>query len=131
MWEIPRANARTTSYVFMVLFTWLCCVFNIMGNTKKAIHLHCQNILVRCKAGNHFLKPGNKYFTFRKPLLTLRYFKKTISGVQKGHARFFSNFIRQGHGCERFAKYMKSSFIDLYNRFSSDPQSWTGKLMNC
>ena len=56
-------------------------------------------------------------FSLYTPPLTARHLKKVLSGIRKNSVRHFASGIHQNYGYKRFTQGIKSSLIDVYDRF--------------
>ena len=72
--------------------------------------------------GNCLSKCTDKAFTLHTPPLTSGHAKKAISDIQKNPVKYFPTGVHRKHGYERFTQSIKSSLIDIYDRFP--PQSF-------
>ena len=68
--------------------------------------------------GNCLSKCNDKLFTFHAPPLTAGHLKKVASGIQKNPVKYFASGIHRNYGHEGFTQSIKSSLIDVYDRFS-------------
>ena len=66
--------------------------------------------------GNCLSKFNDKHFTLHTPPLTAGHVKKLASGIWK-NVKYFESDIRQNYGYERFTQSIKSSLINVYDRF--------------
>ena len=64
-------------------------------------------------------KCNDKAFTLHKPPLTSGHAKKAISGVQRKPVKYFAAGVHRKHSNKRFTQSIKSSLIDIYDRFPS------------
>ena len=71
--------------------------------------------------GNCIPKFNDKPFTPHALPLTSGYLKKVASGIQKKPLKYFATDVHQKYGYERLTQSIKSSLIDIYDRFP--PQS--------
>ena len=71
--------------------------------------------------GNCISKFNDKLFNLYAPPLTSGKLKKVVSGIQKNPVKYFATGVHQKYGYERFTQNIKSSLIDIYDRFP--PQS--------
>ena len=71
--------------------------------------------------GNCISKFNDKPFNFHALPLTSEHLKKVASGVRKNPVKYFATGAHQKDRYERFTQSIKSSLIDLYDRFP--PQS--------
>ena len=71
--------------------------------------------------GNCISKFSGKPFNLHTPPLTSRHLKKVASGIRKNPVKYFATGAHQKYGYERFTKSIKSSLIDIYDKFP--PQS--------
>ena len=71
--------------------------------------------------GNCLSKLNDKHFTLHTPPLTARHLKKVASGVRKNPVKYFASGVRRNHGYEKLTQSIKSSIMDVYDRFL--PQS--------
>ena len=67
--------------------------------------------------GNSLSKFNDKSFTFLTPPVTSGHIRKAINGVQKKSVKYFATSVHRNHGYERFPQSIKSSLIDIYDRF--------------
>ena len=51
------------------------------------------------------------------PQLTAGHLKKVASGIRKNSVKYFASGIHRNYGYERFTQSIKSSLIDVYDRF--------------
>ena len=72
--------------------------------------------------GNCISKFNDKAFTLHAPPLTSGYLKKVAIGKQNNPAKYFTRSLHQKYGYERLTQSIKSSLIDMYDRFP--PQSY-------
>ena len=72
--------------------------------------------------GNHLSKFNDKPFIFDTLPLALGHLKKVARGIRKNPVKYFSMGVHQKYGYERFTQSIKSSLIDVYDRFP--PQSF-------
>ena len=52
-----------------------------------------------------------------KPPLTAGHLKKVASGIRKNSVKYFASGIHRNYGYERLTQIIKSSLIDVYDRF--------------
>ena len=71
--------------------------------------------------GNCLSKFNDKTFTLHTPPLTSGYLKKVASGIGKNPVKYFATSVHQKYGYKRFTQSIKSSLIDIYDKFP--PQS--------
>ena len=71
--------------------------------------------------GNCISKFSDKAFNLHTPPLTSGHLKKVASGIRKNPVKYFATGAHQKYGYERFTKSIKSSLIDIYDKFP--PQS--------
>ena len=71
--------------------------------------------------GNCLSKFSDKPFTLHTPPLTAGYLKKVESGIGKSPVKYFASGAHRNYGCEKFTQSIKSSPMDVYDRFP--PQS--------
>ena len=71
--------------------------------------------------GNCLSKFNDKPFTLHTPPLTAGYLKKLASGIRKNPVKSFVSGVHRNHGYEIFTQSIKSSLMDVYDRFP--PQS--------
>ena len=73
--------------------------------------------------GNCLAKFNDKLFTLHTPPLTAGYLKKVGSHIQKNPVKYFASGVHQNqnHGYENLSQNVKSSLMDVYDRFP--PQS--------
>ena len=67
--------------------------------------------------GNYLSKFNDKPFTLYMPPLTAGRLKKVARGIGKNPVKCFASGINQNHGYERVTQSIKSSLIDVYDRF--------------
>ena len=67
--------------------------------------------------GNCLSKLNDKLFTLHTLPLTAGNLKKVLSGIRKNPVKYFESGIHQSYGYERFTQSIKSSLIDVYDRF--------------
>ena len=72
--------------------------------------------------GNCLSKFHDKPFTLHTPPLTAGHVKKVASDMRKNPVKYFASGIHQNYGYERFTQSIKSSLMDVYDRFP--PQSF-------
>ena len=85
---------------------------------------HLLIVLNRCKnksMGNCLSKFIDKPFTLHTPPLTAGHLKKVPSGIQNNPVKYFASGVHQNYGHEKFTQSIKSSLMDVYDRFP--PQS--------
>ena len=68
--------------------------------------------------GNCLSKLIDKPFNLYTPPLTAGHLKKVANGIQRNSVKYFASGIHQSHGYKRFTQSIKSSLIDVYDRFS-------------
>ena len=71
--------------------------------------------------GNCLSKFNDKSFTLHTPPLTSGHLKKVASGIRNNPVKYFASAIYRNYGYERFTQSIKSSLMDVYDRFP--PQS--------
>ena len=71
--------------------------------------------------GNCLSKFNDKSFTLHTPPLTSGHLKKVAKGIRNNPVKYFASSIHRNYGYERFRQSIKSSFMDVYDRFP--PQS--------
>ena len=71
--------------------------------------------------GNCLSKFNDKPFTLHTPPLTAGHLKKVGSGIQKNPLKYFTSGVHRNYGYEKFTQSIKSSLMDVYDRFP--PQS--------
>ena len=71
---------------------------------------------------NCLSKFNDKSFTFHTRPLTAGHLKKVASDKRMNPAKFFASGIHRNHGYEIFTQGIKSSLMDVYDRFP--PQSF-------
>ena len=71
--------------------------------------------------GNCLSKFNDKLFTLHAPPLTSGHLRKVASGIRKNPVNYFATGVHQKYGYEGFTQSIKSSVIDIYDRFP--PQS--------
>ena len=69
--------------------------------------------------GNCLSKFNDKPFTLDMPPLTAGHLKKVESDIRKNPVKYFASSIHRKYGYERFTQSIKSSLMDVYDRFSS------------
>ena len=67
--------------------------------------------------GNCLSKCNDKPFTLHTPPVTSGHLKKVISGRQKNPVKYFATGVHRKHEDERLTQSIKSSLIDIYDRF--------------
>ena len=67
--------------------------------------------------GNCLSKFNDKSFTLYTPPLTAGHLKKVVSGKRINLVNYFASGIHRNYGYERFTQSIKSSLIDVYDRF--------------
>ena len=68
--------------------------------------------------GNCLSKFNHKSFSLHTPP---RHLKKMASGIQNSPVKYFALSVHRNHGYERFTQSIKSSLMDIYDRF---PPQW-------
>ena len=68
---------------------------------------------------NCLSKFNDKSFTLHTPPLTPGQLKKVASGTQKNPVKYFGTCVHPKYGYERITQSIKSSFMDVYDRFPS------------
>ena len=68
--------------------------------------------------GNCLSKFNHKSFSLHTPPGHL---KKMASGIQNNPVKYFAFSVHRNHGYERFTQSIKSSLMDVYDRF---PPQW-------
>ena len=71
--------------------------------------------------GNFLSKFHDKPFTLHTPPLTTGHLKKVASGIRNNSVKYFASGINQKYGYEKLTQSIKSSLMDVYDRFP--PQS--------
>ena len=71
--------------------------------------------------GNCLSKFNDKPSTLHTPPLTAGHLKKVASGIENNPVKYFALGAHRNHGYEKFTQSIKSSLIDVYDRFP--PQS--------
>ena len=69
--------------------------------------------------GNCISKSNDKSFTLHTPPLTAGHLKKVISSIRKNPVEYFAMGVHQKYGYERITQSIKSSLMDVYDRFPS------------
>ena len=69
--------------------------------------------------GNCLSKFNDKSLTLHTPPLTLGHLKKVVSGTRKNLVKYFATGLHQRYGHGRIIQSIKSSLIDVYDRFPS------------
>ena len=69
--------------------------------------------------GNYLSKLNDKPFTLHTPPLTSGLLKKVASSIQNNPIKYFVTGAHRKHGYERFIQSIKSSLMDVYDRFPS------------
>ena len=69
--------------------------------------------------GNCLSKFNDKSFTLYTPPLTAGHLKKVVSGKRINPVNYFASGIHRNYGYERFTQSIKSSLMDVYDRFPS------------
>ena len=69
--------------------------------------------------GHCLSKFNNKPFTLHAPPLTAGHLKKVASGIRKNLLKYFASGIHRNCGYEQFTQSIKSSLMDVYDRFPS------------
>ena len=64
----------------------------------------------------------DKSFTPHTPPSNSGYLKKGVSGIRNNPVKYFTSGIHRNHGYEIFTQSIKSSLMDVYDRFP--PQSF-------
>ena len=67
--------------------------------------------------GNCLSKFNDKPVTLHTPPLTAGHLKKVVSGIWKNSVKYFASGIHWNYGYERLTQIIKSSLIDVYDRF--------------
>ena len=67
--------------------------------------------------GNSLSKFNDKSFTLYTPPLTSGHLKKVASGIRKNPVRYFASGIHRNCEYEKFTQSIKSSLMDVYDRF--------------
>ena len=73
---------------------------------------------------NCLSKFNYKSFTLHTPPLTSGHLKKVIGGIPKNLVKYFATGVHQKYGYERITEYIKSSLMDVYDRFPSESFDW-------
>ena len=71
--------------------------------------------------GNRLSKFNDKPFILHTPPLTAGHLKKVASGIRKNPVKYFASGVHRNYGYEKLTQSIKSSLMDVYDRFS--PQS--------
>ena len=71
--------------------------------------------------GNCLSKFNDKPFTLHTPPLTDGHLKKVASSTRKNPVKYFASGVLRNHGYEKLTENIKSSLLDVYDRFP--PQS--------
>ena len=66
---------------------------------------------------NGLSKLNDKPPTLYIPPLTSRHLKKVASGIRKNPVKYFPSGVHQGYVYERSTQSIKSSLMDVYDRF--------------
>ena len=69
--------------------------------------------------GNCLPKFNEKPFNLHTPTWTSGHLKEVVSGIRKNPVKYFATGVHQKYGYERFTQSIKSSLIDIYDRFPS------------
>ena len=69
--------------------------------------------------GNCLSKFNDKTFTLHTPPLTSGHLKKVVSGIWKNPVKSFATGIHQEYGYERITQSIKSSLMEVYDKFPS------------
>ena len=67
--------------------------------------------------GNRLSRFNDKPFTFHTPPLTSGHLKKVANGIRKNPVKYFASGVHQSYGYERLTQSIKSSLMDVYDRF--------------
>ena len=71
--------------------------------------------------GNYLSKFNDKHFILHTPPLTAGHLKKVASGIRNNPVKYFASGVYRNYGYEKFTQSIKSSLMDVYDRFP--PQS--------
>ena len=71
--------------------------------------------------GNSLSERNDKSFTLHTPPLTSGHLKKVASGIRNNPVKYFASGVHRNYGYEKFTQSIKSSLMDVYDRFP--PQS--------
>ena len=71
--------------------------------------------------GNCLSEFNDKHFILHTPPLTAGHLKKVASGIRNNPVKYFALGVHLNHGYKKFTESIKSSLMDVYDRFS--PQS--------
>ena len=66
---------------------------------------------------NCLSKFNDNPFTLHTPPLTPGHLKKVASGIRKNLVKYFSSGVHQNHGYENLTQNIKSSLMNVYDRF--------------
>ena len=69
--------------------------------------------------GNCLSKFNDKLFTLHTPPLTIGHLKKVASGIRKNPIKYFAMGVNRNYEYEKFTQSIKSSLMDVCDRFSS------------
>ena len=69
--------------------------------------------------GNSLPKFNDKPFSLYTPPLTSGHLKKVVSGMRKNPVKYFASGVHQEYRYEIFTQSIKSSLVDVYDRFIS------------
>ena len=72
--------------------------------------------------GSCLSKFNDKPFILHTPPLIAGHLKKVASGIRKNPVKYFASGIHQKYGYEKLTQSIKSSLMDVYDRFP--PQSY-------
>ena len=62
-------------------------------------------------------KFNDKSFTLPTSPLTSGHLKKVASGIRNNPVKYFASGVHRNYGYERFTQSIKSSLMDVYDRF--------------
>ena len=63
-----------------------------------------------------------KSFTLYTPPFTSGYLKKVVSGIRNNPVKYYASGVHQNYGYEKFKQSIRSSLMDVYDRFP--PQAY-------
>ena len=67
--------------------------------------------------GSCLSKFNDKLSTLHMPPLTTGHLAKVASSIRKNSVKYFASGIHRSYGYKRFTQSIKSSLIDVYDRF--------------
>ena len=67
--------------------------------------------------GNCLSKSNDKHFILPTPPLTAGHLKQVASGIGNNPVKYFTLAVHRNHGYKKLAQSIKSSLMDVYNRF--------------